>query len=343
MGPAVEGKCEYTLTLSVIPMARAPADWEGRIGRRVTLRDLHILMAVVRWGSMAKAASHLAMSQSVVSEAIANLEGALRIRLLDRSPHGIEPTIYAQALLKRGNAVFDELKQGIRDIEFLSDPTTGEIRIASPEYLSTWLLPAVVERLSRDHPQISLRFIQHETTSKPDFRELQERGVDLMITRVPKGFEDDDLDIEVLFDDPHFVVTGAESRWATRPKVTLSELTNEPWILTANPLVNAVLQEAFEAHGLKAPSERITANSVLLRIHLLATGHFLSVLSASALRGLTRQFPFKVLPIDLQVKSPPVTLVRLKNRTLSPVVQLFIKDLRAVAKSVSDPGRSHKN
>ena len=317
-------------------MARAPTDWESRIGRRVTLRDLHILMAVVRWGSMAKAASHLAMSQSVVSEAIANLEGALRIRLLDRSPHGIAPTIYAQALLKRGNAVFDELKQGIRDIEFLTDPTTGEIRIASPDFLSTWLLPTVVERLSHDYPQISLRFIQFEITSKLDFRELQERGVDLVITRIPRAFEDDDLDIEVLFDDPHFVITGAESRWARRRKITLSELANEPWILTSSPLVNAVLQEAFEAQGLKAPSARITANSVLLRIHLLATGHFLSVLGASALRGLTRQFSFKVLPIDLQVKSPPIALIRLKNRTLSPVVQLFIEHLRAVAKSVSD-------
>jgi DNA-binding transcriptional LysR family regulator len=90
-------------------MARATWDWEARIGRRVRLRDLHILSAVVRWGSMAKAASHLSMSQSSVSEAIASLEDALRVQLLDRNPHGIEPTIYANALLKRGHAVFDEL------------------------------------------------------------------------------------------------------------------------------------------------------------------------------------------------------------------------------------------
>ena len=317
-------------------MARAPTDWESRIGRRVTLRDLHILMAVVRQGSMAKAASYLAMSQSVVSEAIANLEGALRVRLLDRNPRGTVPTIYAQALLKRGNAVFDELKQGVKDIEFLADPSTGEVRVASPEYLSTWLLPTVVERLSRDHPQIAIRFIQHETTSKLDFRELQERGIDLLITRIPKTFKDEELDFEVLFDDPHFVVTGANSRWARRRKIILSELADEPWILTANPLVNAVIQEAFEARGLKAPSERVTANSVLLRIHLLATGQFLSVLSASMLRGSAGQLSFKVLPVDLQVKSPPVTLVRLKHRTLSPTVQLFIEHLRAVAKSVAD-------
>src|SRR6185503_20781519 len=100
-------------------MALPGLDWESRIGQRVKLRDLHVLSAVVRLGSMVKAATHLAMSQSSVSEAIANLEDALRVRLLDRSSKGIEPTIYAKALLKREHAVFDELKQGIKDIAFL--------------------------------------------------------------------------------------------------------------------------------------------------------------------------------------------------------------------------------
>jgi DNA-binding transcriptional LysR family regulator len=141
-------------------MAKATWDWEGRIGRRVRLRDLHILSAVVRWGGMAKAASHLAMSQSAVSEAVANLEDALQVRLLDRTPRGIEPTIFAKALLKRGTVVFDELRQGIKDIE--SDPTIGEVRISSPEILSAWLVPAAIESLLRQHPKTSVRVYQQD-------------------------------------------------------------------------------------------------------------------------------------------------------------------------------------
>jgi DNA-binding transcriptional LysR family regulator len=143
-------------------MAKAGWDWESRIGRRVRLRDLHILSAVVRWGSMAKAAPHLAMSQSAVSEAIAYLEAALGVRLLDRGPQGIEPTIFADALLKRGNVVFDELKQGIKDIEFLSDPGAGEVRISSPEILSAWLIPAAIDspaarKAERRRPRLPAR------------------------------------------------------------------------------------------------------------------------------------------------------------------------------------------
>src|SRR5512135_1244755 len=123
--------------------------WEQRLGRRIKLRDLHILAAVVQWGAMAKAATHLGMSQPAVSEAIASLEEALRVRLLDRSPRGVQPTIYARTLLKRADVVFDELRQGIRDIEFLANPSAGDVTIGCPESLAAGFVPAVVDRLSR--------------------------------------------------------------------------------------------------------------------------------------------------------------------------------------------------
>jgi DNA-binding transcriptional LysR family regulator len=101
-------------------------DWESQIGRRLKLRDLHVFQTVVQRGSMAKAAQQLGVSQPAVSEVIANLEHGLGVRLVDRSARGIEPTIYGATLLKRSVVAFDELKQSIKDIEFLSDPTAGE-------------------------------------------------------------------------------------------------------------------------------------------------------------------------------------------------------------------------
>jgi DNA-binding transcriptional LysR family regulator len=99
--------------------------WDHRVGRRLKLRDLHILLAVAQAGSMAKAATRLAISQPAISRAIADMEHTLKVLLFDRSPQGIEPTQFGRALLKRGVAVFDELKQGVQDIEFLSNPESG--------------------------------------------------------------------------------------------------------------------------------------------------------------------------------------------------------------------------
>jgi DNA-binding transcriptional LysR family regulator len=100
-----------------------------RIGRRIKLQDLHILMAVVEAGSMGKAARHLNTSQPNISKSIADLEHALGVRLVDRQRQGVEPTAYGRALLDCGLAVFDELRQGVKNIEFLADPATGEVRV----------------------------------------------------------------------------------------------------------------------------------------------------------------------------------------------------------------------
>ena len=321
------------MTLSVIPMTRT-TDWESRIGRRVTLRDLHVLSTVVRWGSMAKAASHLAMSQSAVSESIAHLEDAIRIRLLDRTPQGIAPTIYAETLLKRGHVIFDELQQAIKDIEFLANPTVGEVRIAIPEFLTEWLLPTAIDKLSRRYPQIVVRVFQPNTMTL-EHRELQDRSVDLVVTRVPKSFASDIFDKEVLFDDPHFVVAGKGSRWAEASNIILAELENEPWTIPPSPVIDTLLQEIFETQGLKPPSKRVIAGSVVLRMHLLATGRFLSLFPTSVLRTAAQQWSIKTLPFDLRAKAQPIAILTLKNRTLSAVAQLLIEELREVAKDLT--------
>src|SRR3954452_14220039 len=103
--------------------------WTERIGRRIKLRDLHVLHTVVQAGSMTKAAHD--MSVPVVSKAIADLEHAVGVQLLERNPQGVEPTAYGRVLLGRSLVAFDELRQGIKDIEFLRDPTAGDVRIGS--------------------------------------------------------------------------------------------------------------------------------------------------------------------------------------------------------------------
>src|SRR5215210_8293544 len=154
-----------------------------RVASRLKLRDLRLLEAVVRWRSMAKAATHLNLSQPAVSKAISEMEHTLGIRLLDRSRQGIEPTPHGRVLLKRGAAIFDELRQGVSEIEFLSDPTAGEVRIAASEPMTAGVLPVILSNFSRKFPRISIHAMQLPIGSlqfrTPQYRELRERTVDL--------------------------------------------------------------------------------------------------------------------------------------------------------------------
>ena len=100
--------------------------------RRLRFRDLQVFLAVVQHGSMGKAAAQLGVTQPSVSELISGLESTIGARLFDRNSEGVQPTIYGQALLKRAIASFDELRLGLRDLEYIADPTVGEIRIGCP-------------------------------------------------------------------------------------------------------------------------------------------------------------------------------------------------------------------
>src|SRR5216683_4298664 len=147
-------------------------------GHRLKLQHLKLVMAVADWGSMAKAAKHLAISQPVVSKVIADLEGLLGVRLFDRSPQGVEPTPYGRALLKRSITIFDDLRTSVDELKFLADPTSGELRIGSTEPLLAGLGRAVMERLWQRHPRIDFRVVEANSSTLLT-RELPERHIEL--------------------------------------------------------------------------------------------------------------------------------------------------------------------
>lgn len=304
-----------------------------RIDQRLKLRELHVLSAVVEYGSMVKAAGQLGMSQPAVSAAIANLEAALGVRLLDRNPRGIEPTIYSRALLKRGRVAFDELRQGLNDIEFLLDPAVGEARIGCPEGTAGFV-SAVIDRLSRLHPRVTVHVVIAETGTQR-FRELRERNVDVMLGRLFRPITDEDIDVEIVGRDRLFVVASSNSPWARRRKVSLTELAGEPWVLyPPDNVVGAFHAEAFRRNGVEWPPRHVISFSLDVRMHLLATGRYLTMLGSQVLQYNSKPWSLKRLPIDLQVPEMPITAFTLKNRTISPVAQLFVEQVRRLAKSI---------
>jgi DNA-binding transcriptional LysR family regulator len=236
-------------------------------------------------------------------------------------------------LLDCGVAVFDDLRRGVQQIEFLSDPTSGEVRIGTYDVMMAGLIPSVIDSLARKHPRMSFHTFQGDD---PHFLRttLRERKVDLIISRRMPEAEEEDLIKEPLFRDPMLVVAGPGSRWISRRKIALSELLDEPWIVPlAETTIGKLVAQSFHSIGLEQPRGTVRSNSSLLRNRLLATGRYLGVLPRSMLQFDT-QLPAKILPVELPDIVQPVELLTLKNRLLSPAVNLFIECTREVASSV---------
>jgi DNA-binding transcriptional LysR family regulator len=305
--------------------------WVDRIGRRVKLRDLHMLTAVAQSGSISKAAEQLAISHPVVSKTIADLEAVLGVRLLDRSSRGVKPTIYGEALLKSAVTVFDEMRQGIRHVEFLADPTVGNLRFGCPEAMAAGFVPAVAERFRRQYRDVALEMINADMTLK--YRELREREVEFLVGRIPMPFVGDDLVVERLFSERLLVVVAAKSPWAQRRRLDLSDLIEEAWVLPPPDTVPGMLvAELFRTMGLRCPSPKAVTFSIHFTCSLLATGKFIALLPESLLRFSGRRLSLKVLSVKLPVQDSAVGIITVRNRTLSPLAERFIGCAREVAK-----------
>jgi DNA-binding transcriptional LysR family regulator len=307
-------------------------DCEQEIGRRIRLRDLHVFLTVSQRGSMAQAAAQLGLSQPAVSGVIADLERTLGVPLFERSTRGVKPTMYARAMLDRSAAAFDELKQGIRTIENLADPTAGELWIGCIESVSALVLPPIVGEFMRQYPRAVVHVLRLSSPA-PDFRDLSERNLDIALGRMLRvPAKETELSYEPFSDDRFVVAAGAHSHWAHHRKIDLAALADEPWVLASPDCrTHTALMEAFSERGLKMPQVGLLTQSIQLRMRLIADGPYLTVFPDSIRSIPDYHRSIHILPIDLPASPTPFAIITLKNRKLNPVAQRFIDHLRSHA------------
>jgi DNA-binding transcriptional LysR family regulator len=244
------------------------------------------------------------------------------------------PTLYGHALIKRGVAIFDELKQGVRDIEFLSSPATGEVWIAAPMALATGFVAAAIDRFARQYPRIVCHLVVDRVEGT--YRALQERKADLVIAFIDAPITEDHMETEMLYVESQFVVAATRNPWSRRRSVGLDDLTQEPWALPPpDSVLGAAHAHIFRAAGLDVPTATVVCTSGVARMGLVAAGRFLTITSETVFKFVGRDMAIKALPINLPETQRWVGIITLKNRTLTPVAQRFIDCAREVARPLA--------
>ncbi|AWV21485.1 Transcriptional regulator, LysR family [Roseomonas mucosa] len=309
-------------------------EWTDRIGRRLSPRDLHVFLAVIEEGSMAKAAARLAVSRPVVSRAISDLEQALGVRLLDRAPEGVAPTRYGEALLHRARAVFDELRQGVEDLATLADPNAATLRIGSSPVNEAGLLPKVIERLSLRYPR--MRFVTLTGTVATRMDALRDRRVDLALARAHAEDPGPDFVFEPLMHERLLVVTAEGSPWAGWGGRSLAELADAAWIIAQPEMAEgSPVGAAFAAAGAALPQRLIVSDSLSFRLSMLQARQHLTFMPDSAVLLAPRPPWLRVLPVELPRWRLPVVVATLRHRRPTTATELFIAEAHAVIREIA--------
>lgn len=308
--------------------------WDDRIGRRLRLKDLHTLQTVAEAGSMAKASERLALSQPAISKAISDMERTLGAPLLDRSSRGVELTECGRLLVERGRVIFDEMRQGILDIEHLSDASRGEVRIGTSEAASV-LVSQIICRLTRKYPRITYYVLVSDSDTL--VRGLRERTLDVLVTRWAPSLVADDLAAEVLYKAALAVMANRHHPLVNRDTLELVDLMEQQWALSPpSSVLGRMVADVFRRRKLALPSAVVSTISVSMQLKLLASGRFVSVLPLTLLRHRANSTWLRALSVDLTDSFGPVASITVRKRQSTGAVRLFQAMGRAVSKEFAD-------
>ena len=307
--------------------------WDDRIGRRLRLKDLHTLQTVADVGSMAKASKRLALSQPAISKAISDMEHVLRAPLLERSSRGVELTECGRLLVERTRVVFDEITQGVSDIDRISDPARGNVKIGTTEPVAG-IVSEIISRLASQHPGLTFDVLISDLDTL--IAELRERTRDVVVTRWASSTIADDLAVQTLFKSSLAVMAAHGHPLLRRKKLNLSDLMSERWTLSPpDSFLGRVVVDLFRRRKLPLPPTVVTTISIHMRLDLLANGSFLTVLPAQMLRYRSNRTWLRALDVDLHDSSQSVAFVTLKRRRASGAVKLFEHASLEVCKTMS--------
>ena len=306
----------------------------AQIAGRISLRQLRAVIAVAESRSMAKAAEALCVTQPVVSKSIADLEDVLGVRLFDRSPSGVEPTIYGQAFVDRGLAVLNELRSSVSDLRSLAEGAGGELRIGSSEAVAAGMLGEIIRRMSSRYPRLSFEIVLGGgggDLSQLPYHDLRTRHVDLIICRLPVRIPDD-LAATCLYEESSCIAAGAQNELVRRERVELQELAAHawcgppfdkfPWRLTA---------DSFRAAGLEIPQPLVRVRSIAARNSLLNTGRFLTVYPQSLIYFAGERLSICRVPVEVPGATYSVGVVSIAGRTANPAAKWFVDVARQVS------------
>lgn len=308
-------------------------DRMARIGSRISLRDLRILMAIADSGSMAKAAAKLGISHPAISKTISDIEGTLGVRLLDRGSQGTELTAYGEVLRRCGINIFDEMQQGLRSLDYLSDPNSGEVRLGCTDIILNSLVPPIVRRFAREYPGVQLD-VKLANPGEHQVQQLRERNIDLLITRATGP--QDDFNSEALFEEPFVFVVGRDSKFAQSRRTVLKDIMGCNWVLPPyDSAPGALVAAVFQANGVSPPKPLVKTIAIQLTVSLIASGEFVGILPRSVAALSAHQSALKTLPLKSSGPRISAEIVYLNNRTLSPAVVAFMNCARKVATSLA--------
>ena len=294
------------------------------------LHQLAALVSASESGSLRQAAEKLRLSQPALSRSIRELEHELGVKLLERTPLGVEPTAYGKAVILRSKIVDSELRQAKDDIAHLQAATRGDLRIGATPVAAFSLLPAVLAQLKRSRPQVRVSITDGMGSSL--FKQLRQGEFDFVFGRIDEAIDPHEFSADVLFNDSLVVVARRDHPLGKARAASKANWDDIEWILPSgdNPARTAFQQTFYTRTG-KTPRCTIDSNSFVTMLTSISQTDLLGIAPYQIFRVAWLQREFTVLDLGFGFPTQPTGVIRRARSTPSAIAQYAINELRHAA------------
>jgi len=190
-------------------------------------RDLKYLVALADHKHFGRAAAASFVSQPTLSTQIKKLEDELGVALVERAPRRVMLTPVGREVAERARKVIADVEQMAEIARRSQDPEAGTVRLGLFPTLGPYLLPHVVPRLRQRFPRLELLLIEEKTDQI--LQRLRDGRLDAGLLALP--IHDDQLHVEVLFDEPFLLAVPQQHPMAEQDSLELGELDNQHLLL----------------------------------------------------------------------------------------------------------------
>jgi LysR family hydrogen peroxide-inducible transcriptional activator len=275
----------------------------------MTLNELRFIVAVAQERNFRRAAEKSFISQPALSLAIQKLEEELGLKIFERGKSEITITPVGTAIVEQAQRVLEEAER-IREIAGQGkNQLTTPLRIGIIHSVGPYLLPDLIPALKKVAPQMPLEVEENITANLETL--LHNGKLDVIIIALPFG--DNGILNRPLYDEPFEVVVSADHRWAERRSIKAQELAGEQVLLlnSGHCFSNQVAEACPDLHRKGADIQQGTSLETIR--NMVASGHGITVLPASANSARYRSRLLKVIPFTKPAPSRRIALAWRKS------------------------------
>ncbi len=295
----------------------------------VDFHQLSHFLTVAKAGNFTRAAGEIGISQPALSRSIQKLEKIIGEPLFERQPRGVRLTETGSFLLVRANQIRDLVDDTFAELNEASN--RGQIRLAVIPTIAPYLLPTVLKKFGRRHPQIKIQ-VQEDTTQNI-VRRCKDGDVDLAILALPVN--EKYLETEALFDEELVLVIPRGHALEKKKRVRLSDIQEFPFItLDQQHCLSDNIAEFCNRQSV-APVTIERTNQLTTIQELVALQHGISIIPAMAQQlDKSRQRIYR--PFAGEKPTRTIALLQNPYRYEHRFVGLFKQHMREFAATVKN-------